>query len=158
MSDGAATIQRLYAALEAGDGAAMAALYTPDATFTDPAFGPLAGERVGAMWRMLAGRGTGISVDLRAHEAHGGVGSAHWIATYRFGPKQRPVANDVRSSYRFSPDGLISEQVDRFDLARWAAQAMGPVQGVLGRTPLLSLLVRRTTSGQLDAFQSADRS
>lgn len=154
MPDPAATIERLYAALNASDGDAMAACYAPAATFEDPAFGRLEGPEVGAMWRMLTSRGTGVSVELREHEASGSKGSAHWIASYRFGPQQRPVVNDVRATYRFTPEGLIADHVDRFDLARWGAQAMGPAQGVLGRTPLLGLLVRRTTRRQLDRFMA----
>ncbi len=154
MSDAALTIERLYAGLEAADGETMAACYAPDATFEDPAFGRLTGPEVGAMWRMLTSRSTGVAVDLRTHAAKGTVGQANWVATYRFGPKQRPVVNDVRSTYRFSPDGLIAEQFDRFDVARWGAQAMGPVPGVLGRTPLLRLVLRRTTRRQLDAFMA----
>lgn len=152
MSNGAATIERLYAALEAGDGDTMAACYAPGATFEDPAFGRLEGPEVGAMWRMLTSRSTGVAVDLREHTAAERTGTAHWIATYRFGPSQRPVVNDVRASYRFTPEGLIAEHVDSFDLARWASQAMGPAQGLLGRTPLLGLVVRRSTRSQLDAF------
>jgi len=154
MSDPAATIERLYAGLEAGDGDAIAACYAPDATFQDPAFGRLEGPEVGAMWRMLTSRSTGVAVELREHEAHGATGSAHWIASYRFGPKQRPVVNDGRASYQFTPEGLIAEHVDRFDLASWGAQAMGAVPGLLGRTPLLGLLVRRTTRKQLDAYMA----
>ena len=152
MSDAAVTIQRLYAGLEGADGEAMAACYAPGGTFEDPAFGRLEGRDVDAMWRMLTSRSTGVAVDLRENAATGATGTAHWIATYRFGPRQRPVVNDVRSTYRFTPEGLIAEQVDRFDLARWGAQAMGSVPGALGRTPLLGLLVRRTTRRQLDAF------
>lgn len=155
MSDPAATIERLYAGLQAGDGEAMAACYTPDATFQDPAFGRLEGPEVGAMWRMLTSRSTGVSVELREHATSGTVGTANWIASYRFGPEQRPVVNDVRATYRFTADGLIAEHVDRFDLARWGAQAMGPAQGLLGRTPVLALLVHRTTRKQLDAFRAA---
>lgn len=153
--DGEATIERLYAALEAGDGDAMAACYAPGATFEDPAFGRLEGREVGAMWRMLTSRSTGVAVELREHAATGTTGTAHWIATYDFGPRQRRVVNDVRAAFRFTPDGLITEHVDSFDLARWGAQAMGPVQGALGRTPVLGLLVRRTTRRQLDAFLAA---
>lgn len=157
MSDPAATIERLYAGLEAGDGDAMAACYAPQATFEDPAFSRLEGPEVGAMWRMLTSRGTGVSVDLREHAATGSTGTAHWIASYRFGPKGRPVVNDVRATYRFTPDGLIADHVDRFDLARWGAQAMGPAQGALGRTPVLALLVHRRTRKQLDAFMAGER-
>lgn len=158
MSDAEVTIGRLYAALEAGDGDAMAGCYAAGATFEDPAFGRLEGPEVGAMWRMLTSRSTGVGVELREHAVAGATGTAHWIATYRFGPQQRPVVNDVRASFRFASDGSIAEHVDRFDLARWAAQAMGPAQGVLGRTPLLGLVVRRTTRRQLDAFLAADGS
>lgn len=155
MSDADATIQRLYAALEAADGDAMAACYAPGATFEDPAFGRLEGPEVGAMWRMLTSRSTGVTVELREHSVTATTGVANWVATYRFGPKQRLVVNDVRAAFRFTPDGLIAEHVDRFDLARWAAQAMGPVQGLLGRTPLLAVLVQRTTRKQL-ATSSAE--
>ncbi len=75
MSDAAATIERLYAALQAGDGDAMAACYVADATFEDPAFGRLEGPEVGAMWRMLTSRGTGVSVNLREHAATGTTGT-----------------------------------------------------------------------------------
>ena len=155
MSDIAGTIERLYAALAAADGEAMAACYAPGATFQDPAFGRLEGPEVEAMWRMLTTRSTGVVVELREHAAAGVTGRANWIATYRFGPKQRPVVNDVRSTYRFTPEGQILEQVDRFDVARWGGQAIGPVAGLLGRTRLLGLLVRRTARRDLDAFRAA---
>ena len=155
MGDPAATIEQLYAGLAAGDGAAMAACYVPDATFEDPAFGRLEGPEVGAMWRMLTSRGGGVAVELREHAADASTGTANWIATYAFGPKERSVVNDVHSTYRFAPEGLIAEQLDRFDLAKWGAQAMGPVPGLLGHTPLLGLLVRRKARGQLDAFLAA---
>lgn len=155
MSDPTATIERLYAGLSARDGDAMAACYTPDATFEDPAFGKLEGPEVGAMWRMLTSRGSGARVELRERAVTGSTGSANWIASYKFGPKERPVVNDVRSTYHFTADGLIAEQRDSFDLARWGAQAMGPVQCALGRTPLLGLLVHRTTRRQLDAFMAS---
>lgn len=154
MADAAATIARLYSALEAGDGDAMALCYTTGATFQDPAFGRLEGPEVGAMWRMLTSRSSGIGVELRDHAATDTTGSAHWIATYRIGPKRRYVVNDVRAVFGFTPDGLIAEHLDSFDLARWGAQAIGPVAGVLGHTPLLGVFVRRTTRKQLDAFMA----
>lgn len=154
MSDPDATIQRLYAGLAAGDGDLMASCYAPGATFEDPAFGRLEGAEVGAMWRMLTSRGSGSTVELRQHAATGDTGTANWVATYRFGPRERRVVNDVRSTYRFTQAGLIAEQVDTFDLARWGAQAMGPVPGLLGRAGLLGPLVRRKARGQLEAFQA----
>ena len=150
MSEPAATIKRLYDGLAAGDGDAMAACYAPDASFEDPAFGYLEGERVGGMWRMLTSRGSGVRVELEDHAANATTGTAHWIARYEF--EGRPVVNDVRSTFRFTEDGLIAEQLDKFDLQKWGAQAMGTVPGLLGHTPLLGMLVRRKARGRLDAF------
>lgn len=154
MPDPERTIQELYAALDRGDGAAMERLYAPGATFRDPAFGALEGPQVGAMWRMLTGRSSGLDVTLAEHTAS----TAHWIARYRFGDAQRPVTNDVRASFTFAADGRIATHEDRFDLRAWAAQAMGPVPAQLGRTPLLGLLVRRRARGQLAAFQAREGS
>lgn len=156
MADPTTTIETLYAALATSDGAAMAGCYAPGATFQDPAFGQLRGPEVGAMWRMLTSRASAIEVELHEHAAAGLTGTAHWVATYAFGPQKRSVVNDIRATYRFTPQGLILEHIDRFDLGRWAAQAMGPIQGLLGRMPILGLLIHRTTRRQLDTFMAAE--
>ena len=145
-------IVSLYEAMNRGDGEAMAACYHPEARFSDPAFGELRGEEVKNMWRMLTERGDELEVELREHQATSDSGSAHWIARYPFGNAKRPVVNDIRARYRFR-DGLIAEHDDTFDLRRWAAQAMGTPGKVLGFTPLLSPLVRRTARGQLAKFE-----
>jgi hypothetical protein len=108
------------------------------------------------MWRMLCEATTDLRVELPEHEASGDRGSAHWIATYtvRTG---RPVVNDVHAEFRFGPDGLIAEHRDRFDLRRWAGQAIGVSGTVLGLTPLLGPFVRRTTGRQLAAWEANDR-
>lgn len=152
MHPNAALIASLYAALARRDGAAMAACYRPDARFHDPAFGELHGEEVGRMWRMLTARATEIEVDLLAHDADESSGSGHWVARYPFAATGRRVANDVHARFRFG-DGLIVEHEDRFDLRRWAAQALGPPGRVLGLTPLLGPVVRRQARGQLEGFE-----
>jgi ketosteroid isomerase-like protein len=83
-------IRSLYAALDRADGNAMVACYTPDARFSDPAFGALWGDEVGAMWRMLTSRATDLDVDLVEHDADGDTGSAHWIARYTVRPDWPP--------------------------------------------------------------------
>ena len=40
-------IERLYGAMNRGDGETMAACYAPDARFSDPAFGELRGSGAG---------------------------------------------------------------------------------------------------------------
>lgn len=149
-------VERLYAAMDAGDGESMAACYTEDATFEDPAFGHLEDGRGQAMWKMLCqSSGGNLSVVLLDREVSpNGTGTAHWTADYTFSETGRAVHNDVRATFVFR-DGLIAAHRDSFDLRRWAGQALGPVPALLGRTPLLSVMLHRRTAGKLDAFIAA---
>jgi ketosteroid isomerase-like protein len=144
------TIERFYAAFDRKDGEAMAACYAPDARFSDPAFGELRGEQVGAMWRMLTGRAQDLSVELREHDDT----RARWIARYTFGRTGRKVVNDVRASFVFR-DGLIAEHDDRFSFHRWSRQALGPAGLLLGWTPLLRSKVRAQARADLEKFMRA---
>src|SRR5215813_12771301 len=144
-------IERFYAAFARRDGAAMAALYAPDATFRDPVFGELDGEQAGAMWQMLTGRAEDLSVELAEHESDGEHGSARWIARYTFTQTGRPVVNDVKAKFRFK-DGLIVEHVDRFGFWKWARQAIGPKATLLGWMPQLRLGVHRQARAGLDRW------
>jgi uncharacterized protein len=145
------TIERLYEALGQANGAAMTALYAPDAHFRDPAFGDLHGADVGAMWRMLAGRATDLEVELREHEADAASGSAHWIARYTFSTG-RPVVNDVSARFRFA-DGLIADHIDEFDFRRWAKQALGPTGNLVALLSPLRAKARAKALDQLEAFK-----
>jgi ketosteroid isomerase-like protein len=136
-------LDRFYAAFARHDGAAMAACYAPDATFSDAVFRGLTGSEPGAMWRMLTERSSDLTVDLVDRAAAGGRGTAHWVARYTFGQTGRPVVNEVRSTFRFA-DGLIAEQRDDFDLYRWSRQALGPVGLFLGWSPPVRGGIRRT--------------
>src|SRR4051812_1076858 len=117
------TIERLYSAFGERNGAAMTACYAPDAHFRDPAFGDLHGEEVGAMWRMLTGRATDLSIELHEHEAGEEPGSAPWTAPYPFSTG-RPVVTDIRASFCF-PDGVNTDPLEESDFRRWAKQALG---------------------------------
>ena len=152
-TDNAAVIDRFYGAFAQGDGAAMAACYAPDATFTDPVFGTLDGEAAGAMWRMLTGRAEDLRVELAERTADGDRGSARWIARYTFTQTGRPVVNDVRAELRFR-DGLIVHHVDRFSFWRWSRQALGPAGLALGWTPVLRAKVAGQARKSLDACRA----
>jgi len=147
----AALIERFYVAFDERDGAAMAACYAPDATFSDPVFPRLRGAEPGAMWRMLTGQSKDLRIELLEHEADADRGSAHWRAHYTFTQTGRSVVNDVHASFRFA-DGLIAEHEDRFDFHRWARQALGLPGLLLGWTPLLRSAVRRGARASLDEF------
>lgn len=153
MADNAKVIEGLYAAMNRGDGDAMAKLYAPDGRFRDPAFGELTGAEAGDMWRMLTGRASDLEVELAGHEAEGDRGSAHWIATYTFSTG-RHVVNDIHASFRFE-DGKIVEHEDSFSVFRWARQAFGPAGFALGLPPM-SMLIRRRARADLAKFREGD--
>jgi ketosteroid isomerase-like protein len=146
-----ALIERFYGAFSERDGAAMAACYAPDVSFSDPVFPDLRGAEAGAMWRMLTGRAADLRVELVEREADDRRGSARWRAHYTFTQTGRPVVNDVHASFRFA-DGLIIEHRDEFDFYRWARQALGPIGLILGWTPLVRSSVRRRARAGLDEF------
>jgi ketosteroid isomerase-like protein len=149
-------IDRFYAAFDRCDGAAMTALYAPDARFSDPVFTDLRGEEPGAMWRMLTGRATDLRIELVDRSADDRTGSARWLADYTFAETGRPVHNDVQASFRFDRD-LIAEHEDSFDFHKWARQALGTSGLLLGWTPLLRNAVRRRARGGLDKFMEDER-
>lgn len=152
-----ALIERFYAAFARGDGAAMAACYSPTVHFRDPAFGDLDGPRAGAMWRMLSGSARDFRLELFEHGSDDSTGSAHWLAHYTFSQTGRPVVNDVHATFRFA-DGLIADHVDSFDFQRWAAQALGLRGRLLGGTSFLRSSVQRRARARLDQFVASEGS
>jgi uncharacterized protein len=153
----AALIERLYAALDAGDAEAAAACYAADADFSDPVFADLHGPEIGGMWRMLTARSGDMTIELLDHAADATHGSARWRATYTFSQTGRPVVNVIDASFAFS-GGRISRHRDDFDLYKWARQALGPVGLTLGWTPLVKRGVRRKARAALDGFLAAQPS
>jgi ketosteroid isomerase-like protein len=141
-------IERFYAAFARLDGDAMAACYTPDVVFSDPAFGTLEGEEAGDMWRMLTGRAEDLEISLAEHDDS----SAHWLADYTFRTGRR-VHNDVRAEFAFR-DGLICEHHDSFSFYAWSRQALGPIGMALGWTPLLRSKVNREARSGLEEFRA----
>ena len=149
----AAAIEAFYRAFDARDAAAMNALYAPDATFSDPAFGELDGDQVRAMWSMLTGQAKDLSVAVRDVVADDEAGSAHWTAEYTFTATGRRVVNEIDASFRFR-DGQVVEHVDRFSFWSWSRQALGPAALVMGSNPVGHALVRRRARAQLAAFMA----
>jgi hypothetical protein len=123
-------LARFYEALARRDAGAMAAMYAPEAAFTDPVF-CLRGKDIGRMWDSLLGRARDFSVSYTIARAASDSGTVEWTARYLFGGR-RPVVNVILSELRFE-NGRIVEQTDRFDFPRWAAQALGTPGRWLGR-------------------------
>ena len=149
-----ALLEEFYAAFARRDGAAMAAAYSPSATFSDPVFVGLRGGEPGAMWQMLTSRSKDLEVECVACTADETTGSAHWIARYTFAQTGRPVVNEVRSTFTFV-DGLIATQRDDFAFHRWAGQALGLPGKLLGGTPIIKKAVQAKARAGLDAYLAA---
>jgi ketosteroid isomerase-like protein len=152
------TITRFYAAFARGDAEGMVACYADDVVFSDAAFGELRGRDAGDMWRMLCARSKGdLVVEASNIKADGDRGSAHWDATYHFGPKKRRVVNRIDASFRFGSDGRIVEHRDVFDFKVWAGQALGLPGRLFGGTTFIQNTVRQQALKGLHSFQQKQR-
>jgi hypothetical protein len=124
------TIQKFYTAFAHGDIAEMCDYYHPNVQFSDPVFGLLKGEEVFQMWRMLAEKSNGsLKIDFSEISANEFLGTAKWVADYRFSKTNRVVVNIISSKFHFK-DGLIIKHTDDFDIWKWSKQAFG-IQGLL---------------------------
>ena len=146
------TIERFYGAFSRRDAETMAAQYTDDVRFSDPAFGELEGEHARNMWRMLLSPATDLEVTLAA----AGDDHARWEARYTFSQTGRQVHNIIRARFQFR-DGKICRHDDVFDFWRWSRQALGPVGALLGWAPPLRRSVRAKALKGLHAFEEKRR-
>lgn len=143
-------ITNFYAAFARGDSPGMIACYHTDIRFEDPVFGVLHGKDAMDMWRMLVRPGIQITCsDVVADE---NTGSANWTASYRFGKSNRNVVNRIHAQFAFK-DGKIIRHSDRFDLWRWARQALGLPGVFLGWTPWMHKKIRNQVLRRLKLFQ-----
>ena len=141
----AAVIKALYDAFARRDGAAMAALYLPDAEFSDPVFPKLRGAEIGAMWKMLCERAADFELTYSGVRGDEQGGDADWQARYTFSRTGRKVHNIIhaRLELREGPDGVkIAKHTDDFSFWRWSRQALGPVGLLLGFLPAIQKKVQ----------------
>jgi ketosteroid isomerase-like protein len=153
MHPNAALIERFYRAFQDKDGAAMVACYHPDVRFSDPVFTDLKGPHAGAMWKMLTERGKDLKLEFRDARADDTKGAAHWEAWYTFTGTGRKVHNIIDAEFEFR-DGKIVRHTDRFDLHRWAGQALGLPGKILGGTGYLQNKVRAQAAKSLAQYES----
>ena len=128
------TINKVYTAFANADATQMCECYHPNVQFRDPVFGLLKGEEVCQMWKMLIERSKGnLKIEFSEVKATEYLGSARWIASYRFSKTNRKVVNSIASKFHFQ-DGLIIKHIDDFDIWKWAKQALGIKGFLLGWT------------------------
>ena len=147
-----AVIVRLYNAFARGNGDEMAAMYHPDARFSDPVFQDLRGPRPGHMWRMLTSRAKDLTVEVSDIVADEHTGSAHWEAVYTFSTG-RKVHNKIDATFRFE-EGRIIEHTDRFDLWAWSRMALGFPGVILGWSPIIQNKIRTQAMQSLEQWEA----
>lgn len=146
-------IRDFYAAFGRRDGAAMASLYAPDATFSDPAFPGLVKREVPSMWISLCERATDLKIELVEASADDTSGKARWEAWYRFGPAKRPVHNVIDARFTFA-DGKVVAHEDTFDFWRWSRQALGLMGWLLGWSGFLRKKVQAQARKGLEIWMA----
>ena len=130
MTNNEDVIVKFYTAFANANVEKMCECYHPNVQFNDPAFGFLNGNEVFQMWKMLIERSKGnIKIDFSEITANEHLGSARWIATYRFSKTNRNVVNTIAAKFQFK-DGLIIKHTDDFDIWKWSRQAFG-IKGIL---------------------------
>jgi ketosteroid isomerase-like protein len=149
--DARETATAFYEAFARKDGAAMAALYAPEATFSDPVFLGLDGRQAGEMWKMLTARGGDLVVKHEITGVDGDTVKVHWDAWYTFSTTGRKVHNQIDATLRVT-DGRIVAHEDVFDFWSWSRQALGTPGILLGWSSMLQNKVRTTARGQLDGW------
>lgn len=146
-------IKRFYQAFQQLDSETMAICYAEDVRFSDPVFTDLRGRAAGDMWRMLCARAQDFSLTFDGVEADDQQGRARWVATYLFSQTGNTVVNQIEARFVFR-DGKIAEHHDRFDLWRWASQALGIKGLLLGWAPFVQKAIRQQAAKGLAAFQN----
>ena len=115
-------ISDFYTAFSNRDGDSMAAMYHPDASFSDPVFPDLDGRGAGNMWRMLTKQGKDLQIQFKDVKGDGDTVTAKWIADYTFSATGQKVHNEVEATFKIK-DGKIVEHKDNFDFYKWTKQA-----------------------------------
>lgn len=156
MNANEALIQKFYSAFQKRDAAGMVACYDANVAFSDPVFTDLKGARANAMWTMLCERGKDLKIEFKDVRADERSGSAHWDAWYSFSATGRQVHNSIDATFEFR-NGKIVKHTDRFDLHRWAGQALGTAGKLLGWTPLLQNKIRAMAAKNLDDYTKGSR-
>ncbi|NDP27219.1 MAG: nuclear transport factor 2 family protein [Flavobacterium sp.] len=134
MTTNEATILKFYTAFANSDATQMCECYHPNIQFRDPVFGLLKGDEVCQMWKMLSERSKGkLKIDFSEISATEHLGSARWIATYRYSKTNRKVVNIIASKFFFK-HGLIIKHNDDYDIWKWSQQALGIKGFLLGWT------------------------
>jgi hypothetical protein len=105
---------------------------------------------------MLCSRARELTLEYSDIEAGNDSGRAHWEARYIFSQTGLPVHNVIEAAFTFR-EGLILRHVDRFDLWRWAGQALGVKGKLFGRLPMVQNKIRAKAMRGLEKFIAEEK-
>jgi hypothetical protein len=88
-------------------------------------------------------------------DADDAKGRAHWVATYTYSATGRGVVNEIDATFAFD-EGRIVRHDDRFDLHRWAMQALGVPGLLLGWASPMQNAIRRKAAQALAAWRAKE--
>ena len=146
--------ESFYTAFQKLDAEGMVRCYHADIRFSDPVFPVLSKTEVGAMWKMLCSQAKNFDLNFDSIEANDHVGKAHWEARYDFSATGRRVHNRIDARFEFQ-DGKIIKHSDTFNFWKWSSMALGPVESLLGWTPLLRKKVQKQARERLTRFMNS---
>ncbi len=145
-------VERFYSAFQQLDYKTMQECYDDNAVFSDPVFGVLQGEEIGAMWEMLCTRAKNFSLNFSNIQLlDDEYATCEWTARYVFSATRREVVNHIKAYMRIR-DGKIIEHSDAFKLSKWSAQALGWKGVIFGWTGFMKRKVRNNARKNLTAF------
>ncbi len=146
--DFAAVLDRFTAAVEAGDGTALAALFTLDGVYNDRFYGAKTGRE--AIARMLEEEFWGHARDFRWRMfepvCDGGVGYARYVFSYVStlpGAEGRPVVFDGFSQFTFAAD-LIACYREQFNTGMAMAQLGFPPERIAKHSSRMATELRQS--------------
>jgi len=143
--------EQFYDAFMVRDHYTMGLLYAENATFSDPVFPLLNVHGARMMWAMLLSRAEDLGIEVNILEDGPSRARVQWVARYTFGATGRRVVNRISTEMAIA-NGRIVRQVDRFDLWRWARQALGVRGLLLGWTPMVQNAIRKQAAQSLREF------
>lgn len=137
-----------YSAFQLKNASQMIEYYHPDLQFEDPTFGKLSYHQTCAMWKMLCESAKDLTIEFSILKSEDNYVEVRWIAEYTFSKTGRFVHNEITARMTFK-DGKIIQHIDKFDLFKWAKQAMGLQGWLIGGTPFFRKKLQQQTNYQL---------
>jgi len=147
-------IADFYTAFQKLDHKKMAACYSDDIVFFDPAFGLLRGDEVRNMWEMLCRNAKDFSLvfgNITALDNE--YYTCDWVATYTFSKTGRRVVNKIKAHMMIA-DGKIIEHSDGFSLHKWSMMALGFSGWLLGWNSFFQNKIKRQARRNLEKFMT----